>query len=212
MRVLLAIIAIMFSVVACAEEKGEAPLYQAGVHYEVLKSPVKTKDPNKIEVTEVFWYGCGHCFHFEPILHQWVQQQQSDVDFQQSPAIWRDDMEVHARAYYVAHALGILDKAHQPLFNALNLEKKRLDTESDLADFFVGLGVDREKFLKTYKSFGVTSQVKQASARARSYKITGTPEVIVDGKYRISSKMAGDQINMLKVADYLIAKIRAERS
>lgn len=211
MRILLAVVAIMFSIVACAEESANKPAYQAGVHYEILDIPVRTRNPNKIEVTEVFWYGCSHCFHFEPIVHQWSEQQSSDVDFQQSPAMWNDTMETHARAFYTANALGVLEILHKPLFDALNLQNKRLNTEASLEDFFVSHGVDKDKFTKTFNSFGVTSQVKQANARARSYKITGTPEVIVDGKYRISSKMAGSQINMLKVADFLVQKIRTER-
>lgn len=211
MRVLLVVLAMMFSVAACAEDSATKPLYEAGVHYEVLDEPVRTRNPNKIEVTEVFWYGCGHCFHFEPLIHQWAGEQKADVDFQPSPAMWNNTMEVHARAFYTASALGVLDKLHQPLFNALNLENKRLNDENSLADLFVSHGVEREKFLKTFNSFGVTSQVKQANARARSYKITGTPEMVVDGKYRISSKLAGSQENMLKVADFLIQKIRSER-
>ncbi|WP_439135425.1 thiol:disulfide interchange protein DsbA/DsbL [Pseudomaricurvus sp.] len=211
MRVMVAIFALMVSLVACADDQAAAPAFKAGTHYVVLDNPVRTMDPSKIEVTEVFWYGCGHCFQFEPIVHQWAEKQPADVDFERSPAMWNDAMKVHAHAFYVAKALGILDKVHQPLFNALNLERKRLADVDELADFFADYGVDEETFEKTYKSFGVTSQVKQADARARSYKITGTPEVVVDGKYRISARMAGGQKEMLDVADFLVAKIRAER-
>ncbi|NIB39541.1 thiol:disulfide interchange protein DsbA/DsbL [Pseudomaricurvus alkylphenolicus] len=212
MRVLAAIFALMFSLMACAEGPASNSGFQEGKHYVVLDNPVRTRNPNKIEVTEVFWYGCGHCFRFEPMVHQWQKQQGTDVDFQQSPAMWNNDMEIHARAFYTAKALGVLDKVHQPLFNALNLERKKLSNIDALADFFAAQGVDRSKFVKAFNSFGVTSQVKQADARARSYKITGTPEMVVNGQYRISARMAGGQQQMLKVADYLIAKIRAEKS
>lgn len=211
MRAVAAIFALMFSLVACADEQASKPAFEAGTHYAVLDNPVKTKNPNKIEVTEVFWYGCGHCFKFEPMVHQWATQQAQDVDFQQSPAMWNGAMEMHARAFYVAKALGVFDQVHQPLFNALNLERKKLATPESLAAFFADHGVDKDKFEKAYKSFGVTSQVKQADSRARSYKITGTPELVVDGKYRVSGTMAGGQAQMLKVVDYLIAKIRAEK-
>ncbi|GAB3111089.1 thiol:disulfide interchange protein DsbA/DsbL [Aestuariicella hydrocarbonica] len=211
MRVMAAIFALMFSLVACAADKAPAA-YQAGTHYTVLETPVRTMDPSKIEVTEVFWYGCGHCFKFEPMVHQWSEKLPGDVDFERSPAMWNALMEVHARAFYVAKALGVFDQVHQPLFNALNLERKRLGNVDELADFFADFGVDKDKFEKAYASFGVASQVKQADARARSYKITGTPEIVVDGKYRISARQAGGQAEMLKVADYLVAKIRDERS
>ena len=85
-------------------------------------------------------------------------------------------------------------------------------TAEQWADFFTNYGVDKAKALSTYNSFGVTSQIKQAEARARSYKITGTPEMVVDGKYRISSRLAGGHAEMLKVVDFLVAKIRAERA
>lgn len=205
MRVVIAVFAFLFSLVACAE----GPAYKADVHYEVLEQPVQTIDPKKIEVTEVFWYGCGHCFRFEPMLHQWTGKLADDVVFRQSPAMWNEAMAVHARAFYVAQALKVLDKVHQPLFNALNIEGKRLTTEDQVAEFFAGHGVDRDTFMKAYKSFGVTGQVKQADARARAYNITGTPEIVVNGKYRVSARMAGGQAQMLKVADFLIQQERA---
>ncbi|GAA5315956.1 MAG: thiol:disulfide interchange protein DsbA [Candidatus Pelagadaptatus aseana] len=211
MRVIAAVFALIFSLAACAEGTGSSPAYKAGVHYAELEQPVRTIDPNKIEVTEVFWYGCGHCFRFEPMLHQWSAKLADDVVFRQSPAMWNKTMQVHARAFYVAQALKVLDKVHQPLFTALNVERKSLATEQELASFFASHGVAEETFLKAYKSFGVTSQVKQADARARSYKISGTPEVVINGKYRVSARMAGGQSEMLKVADYLIQKERDER-
>ncbi len=211
MRSIVAVFALMISLVACADDHSASATYQAGTHYTVLETPVRTRNPNKIEVTEVFWYGCGHCFTFEPIVHEWESQQADDVDFRQSPAMWSGPMEIHARAFYVAKALGVSDKTHQPMFSALNLQRKPLNNVDQLSDFFVELGVDAEKFKKAYNSFGVTSQVKQADSRARSYKISGTPEIVVDGKYRVSARMAGGQAEMLKVVDYLVSKIRAEK-
>lgn len=213
MRPLLAILAFVFSMAACAEESTTvAPSYKAGVHYAVLDTPSRTSDSSKIEVTEVFWYGCSHCFRFEPMVQQWKASAADDINFVHSPAMWNKLMETHARAFYTAKALGVFDKLHQPLFNALNLERRKLENAEELAELFVAQGVEKEAFLKAFKSFGVTSQVKQADARARSYRITGTPEIIVDGKYRVSAKMAGGQDKMLKVVDFLINKVRTERS
>jgi protein dithiol oxidoreductase (disulfide-forming) len=211
MRTIFALFTMMVSLVACAQEETPAATYQAGVHYQVLKAPVPTSDPSKIEVAEVFWYGCGHCFRFEPMVNQWSKKQGDDVNFVKSPAMWNGLMETHARAFYAAKALGVLDKVHQPLFNALNLEKKRLADADALAGLFAQYGVAKADFNKAFKAFGVTSQVRLADANARGYKITGTPEMIVEGKYRISAKMAGGQAQMLDVVNYLVAKVRAER-
>ncbi|GLS24594.1 thiol:disulfide interchange protein DsbA/DsbL [Marinibactrum halimedae] len=212
MRVMFGLLAILMSLAACAEPAKKETQYMAGKHYQVIGTPVKTEDPSKIEVAEVFWYACGHCFKIEPVITQWKKTLGNDVNFVRSPAIWNGPMEVHARAFYAAKALGIFDKVHQPLFDAMNVERKRLATPEELAEFFTQFGVEEEKFMKTYKSFGVVSQVNQANARARGYGITGTPEIIVDGKYRISANLAGSQQEMLNVAKFLVEKLRAERS
>lgn len=182
--------------------------YQAGVHYDVLAQPVRTRKRDKVEVVEVFWYGCIHCYHFEPLINDWKKKQADDVDFWQSPAIWNGAMKVHAQAFYTAKALGVLDKLHAPLFTSLVVERKRLANEEELAELFADYGVDKQAFSDTFKSFGVVSQVKQADARARSYKISGTPELIVNGKYRVSSGKAGGQKQMLDVVDFLVNKER----
>ncbi|WP_317932785.1 thiol:disulfide interchange protein DsbA/DsbL [Halioxenophilus sp. WMMB6] len=207
----LAVATVAFMVMESPSANAEEA-YQAGVHYQVLSQPVPTSDPNKIEVTEVFWYGCGHCFHFEPMLQQWKKTLPDDVVFVQSPAIWNAPMEVHAKAFYTAKALGKLEEMHQPLFNALNLEKKRLTDEKSLAVFFSDFGVDEATFEKTFRSFGVVSQVNIANSRARGYGVEGTPELVVNGQYRVSARLAGSQENMLKVAQFLVDKIRAEHS
>ena len=121
-------------------------------------------------------------------------------------------MQVHAKAFYTAEALGVLDKVHMPLFQAINVDRKRLADADDLGALFAANGVDREAFEKMFNSFGVGSQVRQADARARAARIAGTPELMVAGKYRISTRKAGGQANMLKIASYLIEKERAARS
>ena len=184
--------------------------YKAGKHYEVLKTPVRTSDPERIEVVEVFWYGCSHCFSFEPMVNTWASQQPKDVNFSHSPAIWHKSMELHARAYYTAKALKVLEPVHLAIFEAMNLKKNKLASKEAIAEIFVGQGVDLDKFNKTFDSFGVVSATKQADARQRSYGIKGTPEMVVNGKYRLSAKMAGGQGGMLKVANYLIKLERGE--
>lgn len=192
---------------ACHAETDEP--YKAGVNYEILPEPVTTADPAKIEVVEVFWYGCSHCFAFEPTLKPWVAALPEDVNFVQVPAIWHPVMKLHARAYYTARALKVLDKLHEPIFEAMNLNKKKLNSEDEIADLFEAQGVDRERFLKVFNSKGIEMAVDLAASKQQRYRTQGTPEVVVNGKYRISSRENGSQEGMLKVAAYLIKKERA---
>lgn len=183
--------------------------YMAGTNYTVLEKPVRTRDASKVEVVEVFWYGCGHCYHFEPLIKQWHSRQGETVDFWQSPAMWNGPMKTHAQMYFTAQALGVSDKLHDAIFTAMNVENKRMVNPQEIEDFFAGYGVDRAAFNKAFKSFSVTSQVKQAEARARAYKISGTPEMVVNGKYRVDARLAGGQAQMLEVVDFLVAKEQA---
>jgi len=186
--------------------------YEAGKHYEVLPQPVVTRDPARIEVVEVFWYGCIHCFHFEPLIEAWTPKLGPDVDFHGSPAMWNASMKVHAQAYFAAEALGVLGKVHLPLFKAMNEEKKPLANAEEIAPIFIAAGVSKADFEDTFESFGVANQVALADSRARSYRVQGTPELVVNGKYRVSASMAGGQADMLKVVDFLIAQERAARA
>ncbi len=189
-----------------------APAFVEGRNYERIPEAVRTADPTRIEVVEVFWYGCIHCFHLDPLIKDWLKTLPADVDFHRSPAIWNKPMAIHAQAFYTAQALGVLEKMHDALFSALNVDHKKLDTEDELAAFFAEQGVKEEDFRKAFSSFGVENSVKQADARARSYRITGTPELVVNGKFRVSAKSAGSPEAMLKVVDFLVAQERAARA
>jgi thiol:disulfide interchange protein DsbA len=190
---------------ACAQEEA----YVEGVHYDTISPVLRTRDPAKIEVMEFFWYGCGHCYAFEPLLAQWKKSLPDDVNFVPSPAMWNAPMGLHAQAFYTAQALGVLDTMHGVLFAAMNVDRKRLGSKDELGAIFQANGVDAAEFSRAFESFGVTSQVKQAESRARGARITGTPEMVVAGKYRVSTRKAGSQAGMLKIADFLIEKERA---
>ncbi|MEZ5538708.1 MAG: thiol:disulfide interchange protein DsbA/DsbL [Pseudomonadales bacterium] len=194
-----------------AQAQATAEKYTAGKDYQVISVPVHTANPDKIEVNEVFWYGCPHCYTFEAALEPWAKKLASDVDYQRTPAIWRPAMEIHARAYYAAKQLGNLDAMHSIIFKAMQDEKKALANENEVVALFVNHGTPEADIRKAYNSFSVQSQARQADARARSYGVQGTPEIVVNGKYRISTADAGSQENMLKVADFLIAKERSNK-
>jgi thiol:disulfide interchange protein DsbA len=206
-RVLLTLsLMVLAPLMACAQEE---PNFEAGTHYDVISPAIRTANPDKIEVAEFFWYGCGHCYTFEPVIGQWKKTLADDVEFRGIPAMWGGAMELHAKAFYAAQALGVSETMHPVLFQAMNVDRLPLKSESDIAELFVANGVSAEDFNKAFNSFGVGSQVRQASAAARSAKITGTPSLMVNGKYMISSRKAGSHANMLKLVDYLVEKERA---
>ena len=195
------------------EKKADASEQQeqfiAGEHYMVLDEPVDTRDSRRIEVVEMFSYGCPHCYEFEPLIKAWGQQQASDVDFWYFPAVWNKSMELFARAFYAARALNVAHKIHIPLFNTIVIEQKSIANESDLAVFFAQHGVEKKSITEAFNSTDVEDQIKQAEARVRSYKPAGAPEIIVNGKYRIDRMRAGGLTEMLAVVDFLINKERA---
>jgi thiol:disulfide interchange protein DsbA len=186
--------------------------FKAGEHYDILPQAVRTANSGKIEINEVFSYGCGHCFNFQSELHPWVKKLPADVDFQSTPAVWGKNLELFARAYYAAKVLDVLDKVHMPIFDAIHVKKKSVKNQSDFEAIFVAEGVSKEKFSSAFNSFGTTSMVNQAKSRVRAYRVRGTPEVIVNGKYRVSTTKAGGFKGMLKVAEFLIEKERAAKA
>ena len=186
-------------------------VFKAGEHYDILPQAVRTANADKIEINEVFSYTCGHCFNFQSNLHPWVKELPADVDFQSTPAVWQQKLEPYARAYYAAKILGVLDKVHMPIFDAIHVKKKSIKKQSDFEAIFVAEGVPKEKFSSAFNSFGTTSMVNQAKSRVRAYRVRGTPEIIVNGKYRVSTTKAGGFSGMLKVAEFLIEKERAAK-
>lgn len=211
MRVITGVLAILFSLTSQVSVADEAasPTFTEGEHYQTLPESVSTSAPDKIEVVEIFAYTCGHCFNFAPLVSAWKQEQPDDVAFVQTPAMWNDAMETYARGFYTARRLDILDDVHMPVFSAIHQERKQFRNAEDWADFLSGYGVEEEEVLSTFNSFGITSQVRQADANTRAYRIEGTPEMVVDGKYRVSSRMTGSHSEMLRVVDYLVEQIRA---
>lgn len=183
--------------------------FTAGEHYVVLDTPVPTRDPTKVEVVEMFSYGCPYCYEFEPLIKAWSKQQASDVDFWFFPAVWNKPMELYARAFYTARELNVLEKIHDPLFNAVVVKHRSIRNTRDMADFFSEYGVDKKAFNKTFDSAVVEKQVKLAATRVRSYKPAGAPEMVINGKYRIDRMRSGSLAEMLAVAEFLINKERA---
>jgi len=188
--------------------------FTAAVHYQELfqAQPVATGD--KIEVRELFWYGCPHCYDLEPHLEKWLKTMPPNAAFVRMPAVLRDSWAPGARAYYTFEALGVLDKLHGAFFKAIHAQKRKnlISSETAIADFAAENGIDRQKFLDAYKSFGVDSKARQAAAMVGRYEADGVPTIIVDGKYRTSPSMAGGHERLGEIIDFLVRKAAAERS
>ena len=186
----------------------QAEEYVAGRHYEILDSPSVTRDPSKVEVVEVFWFGCNHCFALESYILPWKKTLPKDVDYWKSHATWNPTLKIHARLFYSAKALGIEDKIIPGAFTAIQREGRFLTGNSELEYFFRGFGVEKEKYLSVSNSFGVNNAVKQADNRMRQWTITGVPTLIVNGKYKVSGTREVGTDRLLDVVDFLIEKER----
>jgi thiol:disulfide interchange protein DsbA len=173
------------------------------VGYETLSPAQPTHNPGKIEVIEFFWYGCPHCYSFEPVLEKWVKNLPKNVEFIRQPAVFSDLWGKHAKAYFTAEALGVVDKVHADFFDAIQ-NKKNLETEDQLAKFFAAHGVNETEFHNAYNSFLVDAKMRQATTMATRYGITGVPAIIINGKYKTSGPLAGSNEKMIEVMNRLI--------
>jgi thiol:disulfide interchange protein DsbA len=211
MRWIVATVAVMLTILGT---RAYADEFEVGIHYDLLPIAVDTANPNKIEVVEVFSYGCPHCFNFDAPLEAWRAKQLPDVAFRRVPAVFREEWKILAQAYYTADLLGVVDKVHRPIFEAIHVQGLNPGDPAVLAKVFQdSAGVDGEQFLKVLNSFGVRSKVQQADALGRMYRLPGVPTLIVEGKYQVNGgKLTGTNIDMLAVVDYLVAKERAARA
>ena len=192
-------------------QAADVPL-EAGKTYIELNSAVPVAVPGKIEVVELFWYGCPHCYAFEPVVNPWAEKLPSDVNFVRLPAMFGGPWDAHGQMFLTLEAMGVEHKVHAAVFNAIQKEGKRLTDKKDMADFLATQGVDKEKFLQTFDSFAIKGQIAKAKDLAKKYEISGVPTMVVDGKYRFDLGTAGGPEQALNVADQLIAKERAAKT
>jgi thiol:disulfide interchange protein DsbA len=180
--------------------------YTQGQNYEKITPEVTTHSDGKIEVVEVFWYGCNHCYAFEPHIEKWLKTKPDNVVFRRVPGVFSQQWVPHARAFYAAQALGVSDKIHTPLFEAIHGLDQQIGDEDSLAAFFAKYGVTDADFREAYNSFSVDTKTRQAMTASKDYGISGVPSVIVNGKFRTSARLAGSFEEMLKITDALVDK------
>jgi len=179
-----------------------APEYRLGRDYGSLSNPLPVKEDGVVDVVEVFWYGCGHCFNLAPITAKWANQQDSSVNSKKMPVTWSSRHQLHAKLFYTIEALGIGDTAHTAVFTAMHKEGNFLASEGAILEFLEKLGMDKSEIIKYMNSFSVRQKVKRAIEVSKRFKVTATPMIFVDGRYRIEAK--GGHSKMLKVVDHVI--------
>ena len=166
--------------------------------YLELNPPMPVETPGKIEVIEFFWYGCIHCYNLEPRIDAWLKTVPKDVEFRRVPAVFNERWALDAAIFYAFDAMGLVDKLHRPLFDAIHRDRVRSDVAQSLNPWLEKNGVDPKKFQEVVKSFGVQSKAKRAIRLTTDYRIDGTPAMVVHGRYMVpASDGIFDTVNQL---------------
>ena len=180
--------------------------FVAGSDYQLISPAVKSSQPDKVVVTEIFWYGCPHCFRFEPYVEKWSANLPEGVIFEQLPSSLNPRWTEHARAYYSFQLMGQLEQIHRPFFDAIHLKRERLNSVDTIAEFVSEQGLDEKAFREYYFSFPVETQIRKNVQKEKLYGHNGVPAVIVNGKYLVSGSLAGSNERMIQIMNFLVAQ------
>ncbi|MDP6140096.1 MAG: thiol:disulfide interchange protein DsbA/DsbL [Arenicellales bacterium] len=186
--------------------------YEQDVHYFQITKPQPVHTGENIEVLELFWYRCPHCYTLEPYLKQWEKSKPDFVEYVRMPAILNQPWAFDARVFYTFLALGLVDKLHEAYFDAIHKERKRFVTVEQLADWAADQDVDPQDILNTFNSFGVNSMVAHAADMSARYQTDGVPTIIIDGKYRTKVSLAGGHNELIDLMNHLALRAKSERS
>lgn len=181
-----------------------AATYKEGEHYLPITPPQPTSSKDKVEVVELFWYGCPHCYRLEPYVKRWLKKKPDNVKFVRMPGVLNPQWEIHARAYYAAEVLGVVEKIHAPMFEAIHEKKNRLNSETAIMNLFKQHGVTEKDFKRAIRSFAVETKLRRAKDMGRRYGARFVPAIIVNGKYLTGAQSAGGNAKVFKVVDQLI--------
>ena len=190
------------AVAAIALAASRAGAHGSGQEYDLLQPAQPIDTPGKVEVIEFFWYGCPHCYKFEPLLEAWVAKLPADVAFRRVPAIFNDRWSHDAAIFYTFEALRLSARLHRPLFDAIHRDRLRTDDPGALSAWVKRNGADPATFESAMKSFGVQTSVRRSRQLSVSYKLEGVPTLAVHGRYTIETERGLEA--MLKTADKLI--------
>tara|TARA_B100001175_G_scaffold296460_1_gene285409 strand:- start:24 stop:656 length:633 start_codon:yes stop_codon:yes gene_type:complete len=185
-----------------------------GVNFKTTKNIIPTESKDKIEVVELFWYGCIHCFNMDPYLDKWADNLPKDVTFKRIPAIPRKDWIESAKAYYALETLGVVNKLHEKLFDAIHKEKslKHNDTRALIKWISVNGKLDKKDVESAFNSFSMKAKLSRSYKIFKSAGATGVPTMIIDGKYFTSSTMAGGEQNAIDIMNFIIKNVRKDKN
>jgi thiol:disulfide interchange protein DsbA len=193
---------------AFAQAKKPVP----GQHYVVLDRRAPVDAPaGTVEVIEFFWYSCPHCFTFDPFVSAWAKKLPKEVAFKRVHVAFRDDFVPQQRLFIALEALGLIDKLHTKVFEAIHIQKLPLNTGAAIVDWVVAQGVDKEKFLAQYNSFGMGAKSSRSKQLQDAYAIDGVPAMGIAGRFYTDVGKAGGNDQSLQVTNYLISEVRAGR-
>lgn len=181
--------------------------FKEGANYQKIVPAQPTNvPPGKVEVVEVFWYGCGHCFTLDPAVESWRSKTKpAYVEFVRLPAMWNEATRMHARLFYTAELLGKLDQLHTLIFRELHVNGNQLNSVDKIAAFFQQHGVSKEEFTKAFSSFAVESKLQRADFLNKRYRIQSVPTVVVNGKYSTDVGTAGGESQLFALIEELSA-------
>jgi len=201
------------AVAVLSNETGPSPTsarFQLGKHYNRLSPTQPTSSaPDKVEVAEVFWYGCPHCYALDPLLKAWVAKKPEYVSFVRVPAVWNAVAKTHARAFYTEETLGKTAEMHEALFREIHDNRNPLDSEDKLEAFFGKFGVDAATFKSTFDSFSVHAKLQRADELNRRYRVQYVPTIVVNGKYVTDVGMADGEDGLFALIGELAASEHA---
>lgn len=199
---------VLASLGLCAALAAGAAELREGRDFRVINPPL-VSDRNTLEVTEFFWYGCPHCYDFDPVLATWVTKLPAGVSFRRVPALLASNRWLPgAKLYYTLEAMNLLGKLHGEVFKAIHVEHQRLDDEKILFEWLATKGVDTNKFGEAWSSPDIQSRLQQSRELTMAAGLTGVPSVMVNGRYLALTR--GDYEELTGAIDQLIGRVRAE--
>ena len=171
-------------------------------------STEKQQESKDIIIYEFFWYGCPHCYNLEPTMDRIEADLEKDTKVVKLPVALRDSWIPHAKLYYALKQMDKIDQVHNLIFEEIHLEDNRLNTEQQMIDFLGKHGIDTDKFLEKYNSFGTEARIKKASNLAKKYQIDSVPTIIINGKFLTSGSYVSSYDELYSVVNLLVERER----